>query len=334
MTATDRPDVVPLPGASFGSLIDVADATGFLANFATMGKALRSALCNGHGLLLLKGLHPISDDPRLLIDLSRLFGNEVENYRQTATEADAIHPDFPEILALTNLPPLNRQPPPAPEPSRLPDGGLPVQFPLRRGWHTDQSFRRPPPDISLFYAVVPAPRGEGQTLYADGIGAYAALPRHLKQRVENLEGLHVAPGTGRSEYAVRAGETPRPLTPREAPQRQPVVRVHPVTGEKALYLCEAGQMDWIDGPLVGMEPGIDGDGAKLLYEIMGHFTQPRFAYAHEWEEGDLIVYDNRSTIHCATWYDAARHDRLMWRTTVWGNPGPLYDGEQRSWMTA
>ena len=182
--------------------------------------------------------------------------------------------------------------------------------------------------------MIAAPRGEGQTLYADGIGAYAALPERLKQRVDNLEGWHVAPGTGRAEYAVCAGETPRPLSPREAPQRQPVVRRHPVTGKKSLYLCEAGQMDWIDGPFVGMQPGIHGDGARPLYEIMEHFTQPRFAYAHEWEEGDLIVYDYRSTIHCATWYDAARHDRLMWRTTAWGNPGSLYDGEKRSWMVS
>jgi len=326
--------VESLAGATFGRQVRVDDAHRFFAAAEAAPDCLNKALLDGHGLLLLKGLHPISGDPDLLIRLSRFFGPEVENYRLTATEPDAIHPDHPELLVLTNLPPLKREPPAAPEPPQLADGSLPVQFPLRRGWHTDQSFRRPPPDISLFYAVLPAPRGEGQTLYADGINAYRALPQRLKDRVENLEGLHVVPGSGRAEYAVRAGETPRPLSPREAPQRQPVVRIHPVTGEKALYLCEAGQMDWIDGPFVGMEPGIDGDGARLLYDIMAHFTQPRFAYAHEWDEGDLIVYDNRCTIHCATWYDATRHDRVMWRTTVWGNPGPLYDGERRSWEAA
>jgi taurine dioxygenase len=326
--------VLHLPGASFGGLIEVGDMAAFLAEVETAPDSLPDALNHRHGLLLLKGLNAISDDPRLLIRLSRLFGEEVENYRLTATEPAAIHPEFPEILTLTNRPPTCKQPPARPEPAYLPDGSLPVQFPLRRGWHTDQSFRRPPPDMSLFYAVVPAPKGEGQTLYADGIGAYQALPQRLKDRIEDLEGLHVVPGSGRAEYAVRAGETPRVLSPREAPQRQPVVRVHPVTGEKALYLCEAGQMDWIDGPLVGMEPGIHGDGARLLYELMEHFTSPEFAYAHEWEAGDLIVYDNRSTIHCATWYDAENNDRVMWRTTVWGNPGPLYAGEERSWIVA
>ena len=327
-------EVQPLPGASFGGLIEVGDADAFLAVAENAVDDLTGALYRGHGLLLLKGLNAISDEPQRLVELSRLFGDEVENYRLTATEPSAIHANIPEVLALTNMPPCLKKPPQLPDPKRLSDGSFPVQFPLRRGWHTDQSFRRPPPDISLFYAVLPAPRGQGQTLYADGIGAYEALPQLLKERVENLVGLHVVPGSGRSEYAVRAGETPRQLEPRETPQRQPVVRVHPVTGEKALYLCEAGQMDWIDGPFIDMEPGIHGNGAKLLYEIMEHFTQPRFAYAHEWDEGDLIVYDDRCTIHCATWYDAERHDRLMWRTTVWGNPGPLYDGEERSWEVA
>ena len=60
--------------------------------------------------------------------------------------------------------------------------------------------------------------------------------------------------------AVRAGETPIELGPGDQPQRQ----VHPETGAKSLYLCEAGQMDWVDGPFVGMEPGPDGEGADFF----------------------------------------------------------------------
>jgi taurine dioxygenase len=81
-----------------------------------------------------------------------------------------------------------------------------------------------------------------------------------------------------------------------------------------------------------MQPGPNGDGAQLLYEIMTHFTQPRFTYAHEWEQGDLVVWDNRSLVHAATWYDAAKEKRLMWRTTVRGNPGAEYAGEAKSWI--
>ena len=93
-------------------------------------------------------------------------------------------------------------------------------------------------------------------------------------------------------------------------------------------------MDWINGPFAGMEPGVKGEAARLLYRLMHHFTQPALTYAHHWDKGDLVVYDNRCTIHSATWFDAAKHNRDMWRTTVWGNPGPFYDGEARSWEGA
>ncbi len=204
--------------------------------------------------------------------------------------------------------------------------------PSQRGWHTDQSYRRPPPDISLFFCVQPAPKDQAQTLYADGIGAYKALPPALKTKADGLIGIHAQPGIGRGEVAVRAGDAPKPLALHERPQHQPVVCTHPVTGEKAICLCEAGQMDWVDGPFVGMEPGVDGEGAQLLYALMRHYTEPRFVYVHEWEAGDLIIYDNRCTIHAATWFDAETHDRMMWRTTVRGNPGAEYAGEAPSWV--
>ena len=91
-------------------------------------------------------------------------------------------------------------------------------------------------------------------------------------------------------------------------------------------------MDWIEGPFVGLEPGVDGEGANLLYALMSHYTRPRFVHAHSWRRGDLIIYDNRSSIHCATWFDASRYERIMWRTTVAGNPGPEYAGEPKSWL--
>lgn len=337
MQSTSAFDVSPLPGATFGRLARLraggSDYAGAAAAAAEADpEALPGALYAGDGLLLLPGMHGIADDPALLARLSRLFGPEVEDYRRTLTARHMVHEGVPEIFIVSNLPPVSKQPPPQPEPPRTADGGLPTRFPHRRGWHTDQSYRRPPPDISLFFAVLPTRKGQGQTLFANGIAAYAALPAALKRRVDGLMGLHVKPRSGRSEAAVRAGETPQPLGPHEQPQRQPVVRVHPVTGKRALYLCEAGQMDWVDGPFVGMQPGPDGDGARLLYEIMTHLTQPQFTYAHDWEQGDLLVWDNRSLVHAATWYDAAAQKRLMWRTTVRGNPGAEYAGERKSWV--
>ena len=326
--------VEPLPGATFGGLVRFADGDAAAAVAAAEADPdyLPRTLYDALGFLLLPGMQGLSDDPSLLVRLSQLFGPEVEDYRQTLTSKAAVHESVPQIFMVSNLPPTKRQPPPKPNPPRTADGGLPVQFPHRRGWHTDQCYRRPPPDMSLFYAVIPAPKGQGQTLYANGIAAYEALPADLKEQADKHDGIHVRPRSGRSEQSVLAGETPAPLGPNEQPQRQPLVRVHPVTGQRALFMCEAGQMDWVTGPIHGMEPGPDGDGAKLLYALMSHYTQPQFTYAHEWSEGDLVIYDNRSLIHAATWFDADAHRRMMWRTTVWGNPGEAYAGEKQSWV--
>ena len=330
----------PLPGASFGAAMRFPGLPGAREAVAALEAApavLGDAICARGGLLLLPGMHGITGEPELLLRLSRLLGPEVEDYRNSYSFEDRkrlfnYHDTVPEIIQITNLPPIRTQPSPLPDPPLTEDGLLPVQFPHRKGWHTDQSFRRPPPDFSLFYARRPVPQGQGQTLFADATGAYEALAEETKARIEGLEGIHVLPGSGRADYEIRRGDAPRPLAAHQQPQRQPLVRVHPVTGGRSLYFCDGGQMDFAIGPIAGMEPGPDGEGAKLLREIAAHTTQRRFTYTHEWTEGDLVIYDNRNLLHSGTWYDAERQVRIMWRTTVRGNPDPAYEGEACSWV--
>jgi taurine dioxygenase len=325
----------PLPGAQFGGILNLkggGDVRAVITAAEAAPDFLLQALVAGDGLLLIKGMDAISDDPALLVRLSELFGPDVEDYRRTLTRPEAIHGGVPEIMLVQSVSPTSRKPPPLPEPPLTTDGRIPVQYPHRRGWHTDQSYRRPPPDISLFYAVVPVPKGQGQTMFANGIAAYAALSPAQKARIDGVMGLHVQPGSGRSRDAVRTGETPKFLASHERSQAQPLVRIHPVSGKPALYMCEYGQMDWLDGPIVGMEPGPEGAGGKLLDELMTHMTQRQFVYVHEWDPGDLVIWDNRCLVHAATWFDADAHERVMWRTTVHGNPGALYAGERKSWL--
>jgi taurine dioxygenase len=262
----------PLPGAAFGGTARLHDggqgAAAVVAAAEAAPDELAALLAEAKGLLLVQGLNDIADDPQLLIRFSRLFGPEVEDYRHNLTDLKAVHVSVPEILLVSNMPPVSKAPPKRPEPPLAADGLIPVQYPHRKGWHTDQSYRRPPPDISLFYAVTPATRDTGQTLFANGILAYEALPPHLKAKVDGLQGLHAQPGSGRGREAALAGRPPRAFALHERSQPQPVVRTHPVTGERALYLCEWGQMDWFEGPFVGMEPGPHGAGAALLDEIM------------------------------------------------------------------
>ena len=331
--------VEKLPGATFGAVVRFGGkgARAAIAALEREPSALPDALYAANGFLFLPEMQEIVEEPQLLVRLSKMFGPEVENNLTTYTAENKtlfnIHEQVPEIIIVTNLPPISRQPMARPNPPLTADGKFPTRFPHRRGWHTDQSFRRPPPDFSLFMSVQPTPQGQGQTLFADAAGAYAALPDAMKKRIHGLEGLHALPGNGRSEMAVRNGETPKALLPHQRSQRHPLVRVHPVTGKPAIFMCEAGQMDWVDGPIVGMTPGPDGDGAKLVYELMTHITQPDFTYTHDWaRKGELVIYDNRSMLHAPTWYEADKYIRIMWRTTVMGNPGPEYAGERPSWI--
>lgn len=328
---------MPLPGARFGGTLRLArggDAASQVAVAEAAPGALTRALAEAGGLLLWRGLNGIAGDPALLVRLSRLFGSEVEDYRHTLTSPNTVHPEVPEIFIVSNVAPVNRLPPPRPEPALTADGRLPTQYPHRTGWHTDQSYRRPPPDISLFYAAAPVSRDQGQTIFASGTLAYAALPQDLRRRVDTLVGIHAQPRSGRSRADALAGATPPPVAPHQRPQHQPVVRHHPVTGAPALYLCENGQMDWIDGPFAGLQPGPHGDGAALLDRLMTHMTRPEFIYVHEWDQGDLVIWDNRCLVHTATWFDATTQGRVMWRTTVFGNPGAVYAGERKSWIPA
>jgi taurine dioxygenase len=281
------------------------------------------------GLMLVKGLSEIRDNPRALVELSKLFGDEVENYRQTLTSERFFHDTVDEIIILGNEPPCNHPPPPKP----VNHGNeLPTQYPAQINWHTDQSYRRPPPDITLLLAMTLPPRGQGQTLFSDCTAAFKALSPQKQALIKPLRGIHSPSWIGRSREAVETGVKPVDLLPHQLPQQHPLVRKHPVTGEWSLYICEEKQMDYVDGPVVGMSTGPEGEGAALIRDLLVHTTQDEFLHVHEWEVGDMVIGDNRNLLHCATWYDAEQFNRLMWRTTVIGNPGDEYAGEGKAWI--
>jgi taurine dioxygenase len=337
----------PLATVGFGGVLEFQfdDIGEILEIFERDADSISSRFYAMHGLLVVKGLQGIRDKPQALVELSRFFGPEVEDYHQTLTSARFFHESVNEILILSNAEPCNHLPPPKPSATNAPNTntpntntpntntkGLATRFPDQINWHTDQSYRRPPPDITLLLAIEIPPRDQGQTLFADCTAAFAALDPAQQKMLEGLQGLHAPSWIGRSRAAVERGEKPLDLLPHQLPQRQPLVRRHPLSGEKSLYICEEKQMDFVDGPIVGLETGPDGEGARLLRDLLRHATRDEFVYVHEWEVGDLLIADNRNLLHCATWYDAARYTRLMWRTTVMGNPGSEYAGEDKTWI--
>jgi alpha-ketoglutarate-dependent 2,4-dichlorophenoxyacetate dioxygenase len=174
-------------------------------------------------------------------------------------------------------------------------------------WHSDSSFKPVPSLCSLLSARIVPPEG-GATEFASTRCAYPALPEELKRRVKDAVAVH---DFSWSRDQVRPGfftEKERAVYP---PVRHPLVRHNPVNGREALFLGAHASH------IVGMP--VD-DGRALLKELLEHVTQPPFCYRHEWQEGDLIIWDNRCVLHRATPFDTTRHKRLMQRTTVRGDP--------------
>jgi alpha-ketoglutarate-dependent 2,4-dichlorophenoxyacetate dioxygenase len=174
-------------------------------------------------------------------------------------------------------------------------------------WHTDSSFKRVPSLCSLLSARIVPPDG-GATEFASARAAYPSLPDALERRAQDLVIVHEFAW---SRDQVRPGFFTAEERAAYPPVRHPLVRTNPVNGRKSLFLgAHASHVEGLP---------ID-EGRALLKELQAHVTQPSFCYRHEWEVGDLVVWDNRCVLHRATPYDATKYKRLMQRTTIGGDP--------------
>ena len=170
-------------------------------------------------------------------------------------------------------------------------------------WHTDSSFKRVPAKYSMLHAHSVTPEG-GETQFTDMRAAYEALPPKTKARLEGLVAEH-------SIFHSRAklGFTDFSADERAAlpPVHHPVVRVHPGSGRKSLYLASHASH------IVGWPVP---DGRLLITELIEHATQPQFVYTHTWAVGDLVMWDNRCTMHRGRPYDELQHRRDLRRATI------------------
>jgi len=170
-------------------------------------------------------------------------------------------------------------------------------------WHTDSSFKRIPAAYSLLHAHEVTPEG-GETQLVDTRAAYDALPAKLQQRIEGLVAEHsIFTSRAKLGFTEFSDEERRSLPP----VHRPLVRVHPGSGRKALYLASHASH------VVGWPVP---DGRMLIRELIEHATQPQFVYTHRWAVGDLVIWDNRCTMHRGRPYDEAVYRRDMRRATV------------------
>lgn len=180
-------------------------------------------------------------------------------------------------------------------------------------WHSDWSFQPRPPAATVLHAKVVPPTG-GDTLYADGYRAFEALSPVMQRLLQGLKAVHSAGRPyGHDGFYAKEGlrRSMEILPSAEADKRwtHPVVRTHPLSGRKALFVNPVYT--------VGLDGMTTAEAAAILGFLFGHMTQDEFVYRHAWRTDMLTMWDNRCALHNATGgYDG--HRRVLHRTTVAG----------------
>lgn len=261
----------------------------------TRGRAEEVAkLLDQHGVVLLRN-QKISEDQH--IAFSRFFGDlEIHVLKEF------LLPGHPEILLISNIE----------------DNGKPIGVKdAGQYWHSDLSYKSRPSRCSLLLArEIPESNGDrtfGDTCFVSTSAAYKALSHSEKEKLDGLSALH--------HYQARYEKLKADNTHRKAlsqdqidsvpPVLHPVIRTHPFTGEKCIYVNE------------GFTQSIDGlssaDSENILNKLYAHCQKPEFMYRHKWQTGDLLIWDNCSTQHLAIADYKLPQRRLMHRTTVAGS---------------
>src|SRR5476649_271018 len=174
-------------------------------------------------------------------------------------------------------------------------------------WHTDDSFMLEPCSLTMLYGVVVPSRG-GDTQFVNMHAAYEALSPGMMARIDGLQVVHKYQSSRQTNKVSRRPDSEMKAMPEAT---HPLVRTHPETGRKALYL-NANRMEQI----VGLDRA---ESDALLDTLIAHAIEPRFQYRHVWRQGDIVIWDNRSTMHKANADYREDERRLMHRVIVAGD---------------
>jgi taurine dioxygenase len=222
------------------------------------------------------------------VEFARRFG-EVQIHVMNQYHADG----YPELYRLSNV-----------DEQGNPTGKHPDRGTL--AWHTDGSWQRVTGQATILYAEI-VPAAGGETHYCDMYGAYERLSAQWKTRIADLRAVHNL-NFSRNR---RHGEDPMTDAQRQAvpPVDHPVVRTHPDTGRKCLFLGDHAEY------ILGMDYD---EGRALIEDLNALAIHPDLTYAHRWQPAQLILWDNRCLLHRATEYDVSREPRVIRRCTVLG----------------
>ncbi|HTS53195.1 MAG TPA: TauD/TfdA family dioxygenase [Burkholderiales bacterium] len=244
-----------------------------------------------HQVLIFSDQH-LNDEQHL--EFSRHWGelqlHVLDQYR---------HSGRPEILWITNLDPDGKPK------GEHPDPGAAV-------WHSDGSWSKERGLVTFLHSLR-IPVAGGDTLYADMYAAYEGLPADDKHRIDGLVAVHDL-DYSRSQTNARKQMTEEQK--RAAPPVEwPVVRTHPETGRKCLYLGQ--HASHVKG--IALE-----EGRVLIRRLNAHATQPKYLYRHVWRQHQLVMWDNRAVLHSATDFDWVNDVRIIRRTTTVGERLPVH----------
>ncbi len=240
-------------------------------------------------------------DQKLTIDqfleYSRRFGR-LKPHRVRKTR----HPDYPELTLMG----IN---------AKTADGKANASI-YNRGanWHTDSPWDTDICKATQLYALE-IPSYGGDTLFANMYAAYEALPLGLKQRIEGLK-AEFAYG-GRTRQGIELLEPEDQARP---PAVHPIVRTHAETGRKSLYVNRVHILR-----ILGMS---EAESNALIEELFGHMLQPGAEYRHKWRVGDVVIWDNRCSIHSATGGYPLDENRIHWRVTIMESPEEVKAGQE------
>ena len=264
--------------------------------------ALRKAWAD-HMVLLMRGQ---SLDDEQLLATSAIFGpphdSAARKYHLAAghgVDDSYMVSRHPSITIISNLDASGRP--------VLDNGGLGSYEVV---WHTDNSYVAVPPAGSMLYALEVPVNGGGDTSFNNQYLAYEELPVDLKRAIEGKCQVH---DSSRNSAGVLRPGVKLPTKPEEVEgPTHPLVRVHPVTGKRALYLGR--RRVWPSNTIVGIP---NEESERLLDRLWAHATQPKYAWTHQWRVGDILLWDNRCCMHYRTEVDTAQR-RVMHRTTIKG----------------
>ncbi|MPZ46924.1 MAG: TauD/TfdA family dioxygenase [Betaproteobacteria bacterium] len=286
-TATTEITVTPLGngiGAELGGI-------NLRESIAVETKAVIMEAWLEHLVLRLRGQQGAST--RQFVDFSKIFGELDRAPITTIGTGKPYIAEFPEITAISNIVVEGK-----------PIGGLGA---YEAEWHTDMSYKEEAPSASILYSIE-VPQSGGDTWFCSMYAAYESLPDHLKQRIAHLRCVHDA---SRNSAGVLRKGYKEVTDPRQTVGAvHPIVRTHPISGRKALFLGRR---------LNAYIPGLtleESDG--LLGELWAHATNPKFTWVQQWRAGDVIIWDNRCTLHRRDSFDPESR-RLMHRTQIRGD---------------